>query len=220
MTGIVNTSAPEASNLAFVAEWLAQQFLAAPDAERLDAMRSMKGQVALHWIGDILDQQLAAEAICLDLAGACTTVADVSVGLQQRHTALFGGIFRQRGAPPYASVWDGTGHLFGPAVERMQRLLRDLDVHLASDCKEPADHVAIELVALAEALRQDRPHIIEALLAEMQSWTGRFAAALISADGNGFYGNAGRLLTALLDKVALNRPMAATQDMAVTAARI
>lgn len=218
MTGTTNTRVPEASNLAFVAEWLAQQFLAAPDAERLEAMRSMQGQAALHWIGDMLDQQLAAEAICLHLAGA--TAADLSVDLQRRHTALFGGIFRQRGAPPYASVWDGTGRLFGPAVERMQLLLRDLDVHLAPDCKEPADHVAIELVALAEALRQDRPQIIEALLVEMRSWIGRFTAALISADGNGFYGNAGRLLTALLDKVPLDRPIVVTQDMAATAARI
>lgn len=218
MTGTANTSAPEASDLGFVAEWLAQQFLAAPDAERLEAMRSMQGQVALHWIGDILDQQLAAEAICLDLAGAAA--ADVSVDLQRRHTALFEGIFRQRGAPPYASVWDGTGRLFGPAVERMQILLRDLDVHLAPDCKEPADHVAIELMALAEALRQGRPQIIEALLAEMRSWLGHFTAALISADGNGFYGNAGRLLAALLNKVALDRPMAVTEDMAATAARI
>lgn len=215
MTGTANTSVPEASDLVFVAEWLAQQFLAAPDAERLEAMRSMQGQVALQWIGDMLDQQLAAEAICLDLAGAAA--ADVS-GLQRRHTALFEGIFRQRGAPPYASVWDGTGRLFGPAVERMQHLLRDLDVHLAPDCKEPADHVAIELVALAEALRQDRTQLIEALLAEMRCWTGRFASALIAADGNGFYGNAARFLTALLDKIALDRPVAVTQDMAATAA--
>ena len=118
MTGTANTPAAEAHDLAFVAEWLAQQFLVAPDAERLEAMRSMQGQVALHWIGDTLDQQLAAEAICLELAGA--PAARMSVELQRRHAALFGGIFRQRGAPPHASVWDGTGRLFGPAVERMQ----------------------------------------------------------------------------------------------------
>lgn len=218
MTGTANTPAAEAHDLAFVAEWLAQQFLVAPDAERLEAMRSMQGQVALHWIGDTLDQQLAAEAICLELAGG--PAARMSVELQRRHAALFGGIFRQRGAPPYASVWDGTGRLFGPAVERMQALLRELDVHLAPDCKEPADHVAIELLALAEALRQDRTPLVEALAMEMRGWGARFAAALISADGYGFYGNAARFLTALLDKIALARPAAIAQDMAATAARI
>lgn len=218
MTAIANTSAAEAPDFAVVAEWLAQQFLTAPDAERLEAMRSMQGQVALHSIGDMLDQQLAAEVICFELAS--TPAAEMSVDLQRRHTVLFGGIFRQRGAPPYASIWDGTGRLFGPAVERMQQLLRELDVHVAPECKEPADHVAIELLALAEALRQDRTQLIDTVLTEMRGWSARFTAALVSADGHGFYGNAARFLTALLDKIALARPAATTQDMAATAARI
>jgi TorA-specific chaperone len=218
MTGTANAGAPETSELAFVAEWLAQQFLVSPTSDQLEAMRSIQGQVALHWIGDMLGQRQAAEAICIELAGAAATA--LSVDLQRRHTALFGGIFRQRGAPPYASVWDGNGRLFGPAVERMQHLLRDLDMHLAPDSKEPADHVAIELVALAEALRQDRPQLVEALLAELRGWTGRFAAALISAESDGFYGNAARFLTALLDNIEQNSPAKLTQDMAATAARI
>ena len=120
---------------------------------------------------DTLDQQLAAEAICLELAGGpCRT--DVRRA-QRRHAALFGGIFRQQGAPPYASVWDGTGRLFGPAVERMQAL-RELDVHLAPDCKEPADHVAIELPGAGRgaAARPDAP--VEALVMEMRGWGARF----------------------------------------------
>lgn len=216
MTGSTEDGAPEAAALAFVAEWLAQQFLTAPDVERLEAMGTVQGQAAVQWIGDMLDQRAAAQAICLELTGGVP--ADVSVILQRSHAALFEGIFRQSGVPPYASVWDGTGRLFGPAVERMHHILRDLDVRVASDCKEPADHIALQLVALAEALRQDRTRSIQALLAEMQSWTGRFTAALISAEGNGFYGHAAQLLTALLEKIALNRPAAATQDMVAAAA--
>ncbi|OLP05953.1 molybdopterin-dependent oxidoreductase [Rhodoferax antarcticus] len=127
----------------------------------------------------------------------------MSVILQRRHAALFEGIFRHRSVAPNASVWDGTGRQFGPAVERMQQLLRDLDVRVACDCKEPADHVALELVALAQALRQGRTQSIQALLSEMQGWTAGFAPALIRADGNGFYGQAAQLLTALLEKIAL-----------------
>ena len=218
MTGSTDNGAPQAADLAFVAEWLAQQFLTAPDVERLEAMRSMQGQVALQWIGDLLDQRLVTQAICVELTGGVP--ADLSVMLQRRHAALFEGIFRQRSVPPYASVWDGTGRLFGPAVERMQHILRDLDVRVASDCKKPADHIALELVALAEALRQDRTQSIQALLAEMRGWTAGFTAALIRADGYGFYGHAAQLLTALLDKIAPSRPAAMTQDMAAAAAPI
>lgn len=216
MTGDADKFAPEAADLAFVAEWLAQQFLSAPDVARLQAMRTIQGQAALQWIGDTLNQPALAQSIRVDLTGG--TPAEMSVILQRRHAALFEGIFRERSVPPYASVWDGTGRLFGPAVERMQHLLRDLDVRVASDCKEPADHIALELVALAEALRQGRTQSIQALLAEMRGWTAGFTAALIRADGNGFYGQAAQLLTALLEKIALNHPAAATQDMAAAAA--
>ena len=218
MTGSTDKGAPEAAVLAFVAEWLAQQFLTAPDVERLEAMGTMQGQAALQWIGDTLGEPAAAQAMCLELASGSTT--DMSVVLQRRHAALFEGIFRQRNVPPYASAWDGTGRLFGPAVERMQHLLRDLDVRVASDCKEPADHIALQLVALAEALRQDRVQSIQALLAEMQSWTGGFTAALIRAEANGFYANAAQLLNALLKEIALHRPAAVTQDKAAAAAAL
>ena len=94
-------------------------------------------------------------------------------------------------------------------------------MHLAPDCKEPADHVAIELLALAEARcgktgRRSSRHWRWRCAAGARA----FAAALISADGYGFYGNAARFPTALLDKIALARPAAIAQDMAATAARI
>ncbi|CAO3424449.1 hypothetical protein [Azospirillum endophyticum] len=37
---------------------------------------------------------------------------------------------------------------------------------------------------------------------QMQVWTGRFAAALIRADGVGYYGNLARFLLSLLDRIA------------------
>jgi TorA-specific chaperone len=218
MSGVTNLSIPETPDLAFVAEWLAQQFLAPPEKAQVQEMRGIRGQAALCWIGGVLDQQKAAQAICLELSPGTTD--EITVTLQRRYTALFEGIFRQRGAPPYASMWDGTGRLFGPAVERMQHLLRDLDVHMAADCTEPADHVAVQLAALAEALRQNRVETIRTLHSEMHGWIGRFTDALIAAEGSSFYGNAARFLSALVEKIAPDRFVAVDRDIAATAARI
>lgn len=219
MNGISHTPSPDAWDLAFVADWLSQQFLDPPDANRLRAARSMQGQVMLHWMGDFLDRRAAVDAICQTLAS--DTVEQMAVTLQRRHTALFCGIFRQRSLTPYASAWDGTGHLFGNAVGRMQDLLKTLDVHLPEQCPEPPDHVSIQLAALAEALRQERIDCVHALMAELTDWTRRFADALAQMDDGGFYGNTARLLAALPHKVGQYCGNAAMfQETAAVAARI
>ncbi|MBK1698934.1 TorD/DmsD family molecular chaperone [Rhodovibrio salinarum] len=202
----------DAAELAFVAEWLAEQFLTPPETDRVQAMRTLQGQVALHSIGEFVDQGRASDAICRCLAA--DTVANVTVALQRRHTALFTGIFRHRAISPYASVWDGTGRLYGPAVGRMRALMRNLDVHLDASCTEPADHLSIELVLLAEALREERADCLEALSVELRSWTGPFIAALTRVDGDGFYGSLARLLNGFLDKLPLDQ----TATLAKTAA--
>ncbi|MBY6264954.1 hypothetical protein EI613_23980 [Azospirillum sp. 412522] len=191
---------PEDQDLVFVAEWLAQQFLSPPDVQHVEAARSMPGQIALRRIGDRLGQPAAADALCQLLAAG--SAADVTLAVERRHTALFEGIFRQRSVPPYASLWDGTGRLCGPAVDCMRAVLRDLDMHVQADCVEPPDHLAIQLAALAEAMRQRRTAAVTDLTDQMRVWTGRFAAALIRADGVGYYGNLARFLLSLLDRIA------------------
>ena len=188
-------------DFALVADWLALQFLTPPDAARIRAARSTEGQAALRQIGVILGREDVSEALCRLLADG--TVTDVTVALQRRHTALFEGIFRQRGLPPYASVWDGTGRLYGPAVGRMQELLRGLDLHLDQTCCEPPDHIAIQLAALAEALQQGRTGLVPALRDELR-WVVGFAASLTAADGNGYYGSVAQLLSAFVEKAQQN----------------
>ena len=188
-------------DLALVADWLALQFLTPPDAARIEAGRSDHGQAALRQIGMLLDCQDEVETLCRKLVDG--PVDDVTVALQRRHTALFEGIFRQRGLPPYASVWDGTGRLYGPAVGRMQGFLRDLDLRLDQTCCEPPDHVAIQLAALAEALRQGRSKLVPALLDELR-WVNQFSAALIEADGTGYYSVVAQLLNAFVEKAEQN----------------
>ncbi|QCN96112.1 hypothetical protein D3093_13070 [Azospirillum argentinense] len=199
MSGAMTHVVSGETDLVAVTDWLARQFLSPPTIEQVEAARTMPGQIALRRFGEALGQPAAADALCQLLAAG--SVADVTLAVQRRHTALFEGIFRQRSVPPYASLWDGTGRLCGPAVDRMQAALRDLDMRVGADCVEPPDHVAIQLAALAEAMRQRRTATVADLLDQMRVWTGRFAGALIRADGVGYYGNLARFLLSLLDRI-------------------
>ncbi|MGX7743046.1 TorD/DmsD family molecular chaperone [Rhodopseudomonas parapalustris] len=190
---------PGGSDMVLTCEWLAKQFLAPPDAEQVRSIRSLRGQIALREIGASLNQQQAADTICQMMnADSSESVAET---LQRRHVALFEGMFRQRCVLPYASVWDGTDRLGGPAVTRMKRLMRDLDIHLDSACKEMPDHLGICLAVLAEALRQEREDVVSALASDMRGWVPRFSEALIQADGTNYYGDLARFLVPLLDRI-------------------
>lgn len=193
---------PDRGDAAVVADWLALHLLTPPDTARIATARSIGGQVALDAVGRLLADETASDRLRALLArGPVDTVA---TALQRRHTALFEGIFRRRSLPPYASLWDGTGRLYGPAAGRMQAILRQMDVHLPPALHEAPDHLAIQLAALAEALRQDRSDLIAALTAELQ-WVARFAQALIQTDGDGFYGTLARLLTAFVQMLTNGR---------------
>ncbi len=183
--------------LADVAEWLSAQFLAPLDAAMVEAARSVRGQLLLAQMGALLDRPDEMGRLRSLLSADAVPV--VVQGLQRSHVALFEGIFRNRSVAPYASVWDGTGRLFGPAVERMQRLLHDLDIRLDEGFHEPPDHLGVQLQALAEALRQPQAARVARVLDEL-AWTERFAAALGRLDGDGYFGVAARLLPPLLER--------------------
>ncbi|ANB36411.1 TorA-specific chaperone [Rhodovulum sulfidophilum] len=204
---LVDMSEEEAADLAFMAEFLASLLLTPPDRDCLQALRSMQGQVSLGRIGGYLGEETAVDAIRQILTAG--SAEEVAVSLERRHTALFEGIFRQRSLPPYASAWDGTGRLCGPAVGRMQQILRDLDIHLEGTSEMP-DHIGIQLATLAEALRRGRPDIAARLLDELD-WCARFGAALIKADDTGFYGALARLVLAF--KTLMTADEAAAQPL-------
>ncbi len=211
-----SSHAAQTQELMVVAEWLAQQFLNPMTTGRVQASRSAHGQAALRWIGDFLGRQAAADQICL--AVSKDAVDETVASIQRSHTMFFSGISRQYSVLPYASAWDGTGHLFGPAVDRMQALLTELDVHLPDDCAEPSDHLAIQLACMAEALRQERDDCVRAVLDEMQGWVPNFADELVKADSTGFHGNAARFLIALLDEISTHSSRTRRCDAAATAA--
>lgn len=188
----------EQADLALAAQWLSAQFLAPPDAEAVQASRALATQAVLETLGVLLNAQAEMSHLRRMLAdGDPRTLAE---RLQQRHVALFEGVFRQRALPPYASCWDGHGRLCGPATSRMQAILRRLDVHLAEGQHELPDHLGVQLAALALALERQDADGCALLLTELD-WAYRFAAALTAADRDGFYASLAQLLTALLDRL-------------------
>ena len=130
------------------------------------------------------------------------TEEEVTVALQRRYTALFEGVFPRRCALPYASAWQGSGRLYDAPVARMQKLLQVLDMELAQTCHEPPDHLAVQLAALAQALRQARWPTVQALLVEMD-WMAPFCRAMARLDGEGYYGVMSEVLPVVLARVSI-----------------
>ncbi|WP_017429399.1 TorD/DmsD family molecular chaperone [Vreelandella jeotgali] len=191
---------PDTAALIAAAEWLSDVFRAPPPGE-LHQADAQQEQPTLRWLG----RQLDAEAPARALEDALTRQPPEGLGvhLQRRYTALFEGIFQHRAVLPYESAWqpgaDGPA-LGGPSVASMDATLRALDLHVSEDCCEPPDHLAIELEALATALRDGQTATADDLTQRLASWVPPFNEALNARDANGFYAAAGNLLTALIDR--------------------
>jgi TorA-specific chaperone len=183
--------------LLVAAEWLSGLFIAPLSQQQVMDINAVPGKNALHWIGAQLGAPAVAQQLCHILEQE--TPENLTVQLQRRYTALFEGIFRNRAVMPYESAWCGNGPTLGEqSVAEMNAILRDLNVHVSSDCCEPADHLAIELAALVAALGSDRYSIAADLVRRLQSWSPAFVEALERQDLEGFYAGAGELLLALL----------------------
>lgn len=189
------TPQPDAAALVAAAEWLSGIFMAPMSSQQVEAAGTEPGLQALRWMGSQLEATTAVGVLCgiFEQDDAEAT----AVSLQRRYTALFEGIFRHRAVLPYESAWRGQGPaLGGEAVTEMQALLRRLDLHVSHDCREPADHLAIELAALSAALRGDKHRIAAELVQRLQGWVPAFIEALRRQDPDGFYAAAGELLLA------------------------
>ena len=103
-------SPPVAADLADVLDWLAAQFIRAPQREQVHAARSVVGQMLLREMGEVLGNETLMARLGQHLSEG--TEEEVTVALQRRYTALFEGVFPRRCALPYASAWQGSGRLY------------------------------------------------------------------------------------------------------------
>ena len=199
---------PDPSALIVAAEWLSGIFIAPMSSQQVAQAGATSGQNALRWMGAQLEATAEAETLCRTLDQDDSE--NLAVHLQRRYTALFEGIFRHRAVLPYESAWKGKdgSTLGGESVVEMKAILRALDLHVSTDCCEPPDHLAIELAALAAALREGHNTIAADLVRRLQDWGPAFTEALTRQDPDGFYAGAGELLLALINEAPAALPAA------------
>lgn len=109
---------------------------------------------------------------------------------------LFSGAGGPATVPPYASAAE-EGRLYGAATARMQALLAALDLSVAQDCPEPADHIAIQLTVLAALMARGDVAAAERFRRSELGWAAGFCEACAAADRTGFYAGAALLLAAV-----------------------
>ena len=160
-----------------------------------------------------------AEALGLD-AGPVEELAACSGTLTEElldeYERLFVGPGRTP-CPPYESLWLGgqprleQGRLMGAASVAVADLYRGLGLDVAGAVHELPDHVAIELEALAFALRAEGAAAEEArraLLHEhLLSWLPALCAAVEREARQPFYAVLARVTTAWIERLARDVPV-------------
>jgi TorA specific chaperone len=136
--------------------------------------------------------QMAVDALPTGEEGVAT--------LAHAYTLLFCGVGGRESVPPYESAFTTpNGRLFGEAEGRMRALLADLDLHIVEGVSEPADHIAIELAAMAELAKPSASEVRRnELMQALDGWLGDFRDACAIRDRSGFYAGAAMVAAALL----------------------
>ena len=192
-------------------------------ARELDA-----AQIAAYGRGEAAPLLDACEQ--LGLAGAATRVQQAIAGFSlfaQARIELaadFAQLFlldQRSAALPYASFYLSEGQrLYGPQEEAMRAFLAEGGLQVQADFREPADHLAVYLAALAHwsrvtaeladvatqtaAARQQAEFLVTALLSWLPEFVARCQAIRVSSD---FYPALAALLLAFVEADA-----AALQD--------
>jgi TorA maturation chaperone TorD len=159
-----------------------------------------------------------AEALGLD-AGPIEELAACSGSMTEEFLDEYERLFVGPGrtpCPPYESLWLGArprleqGRLMGAASVAVADLYRALGLDVAAGAHELPDHVAIELEALAVALRAEgsgAEEACEALLHEhLVAWLPAFCAAVERETRQPFYAVLARVTTAWVERLARDLP--------------
>jgi TorA-specific chaperone len=183
---------------AVIWRWLAGVFAAPLDGAALEASRLASDEI----------ESVAEHPMLLQgLRRMQTALAELPPGeegvaaLALSHTLLFSGVAGPDTVPPYESAFtEPRGRLFGAAEARMRALLRAMDLHVATGVGEPADHIAIELAAMAELVGASVPTASRGALAHaLNGWLGDFRDACTARDRCDFYSGAATVAAALAE---------------------
>ena len=206
-------------NRAALYRWFARLFFCPPGEPEVGELRDGRMRAVLESLAATPGAGAAVAAIrrVLDQGSA----ASVARALGAAHTCLFDGAGGHRVTPPYRSFFSNdAGLLCQEATGEMEQVLRHYQLKLDADVHEPADHLSLQLEAMAQlALRTaaaiaselDAPtpaatelHAGQATFLDGQllSWVPRFAERLAAVDetGCGFHASLAALLVIFLEQ--------------------
>lgn len=170
----------ELSGQIAIADWFGQFILRPIDIAAARANRTAEMLNFIDQLGDELGTQHAARTITAFLSGHGPEQIVRQLG--HLHVLLFEGIAGPEAISLCESSYAGEGEcrVLAPFQE-MRAMLRDLDVSVDVRCREPADHLAIELAALAEAMRQGKPALVAPMILRLSRWVPAVAEAVSRA---------------------------------------
>jgi TorA-specific chaperone len=188
-------AAIELAGQAATADWFGRLVLQPIDAAAVQANCTGAMLAFIAELGDELGAVPAAQAIIACLRSQAP--GQVARRLGHFHVMLFDGVSGPQAVSLCESSYagEGGGRLQAAPFVDMRAVLRDLDVSVDAVCHEPADHLAIEMAALAEAMRQGNPALIAQMVRRLSRWIPAVAEAVSRAGLSNFH----TALFALLD---------------------
>lgn len=201
-----------AADRAHLLAWLSSVFLREPDAGVVGLLAGDEGDQAIAALDAAPALAAEARAMIVALRAVRTREgndAHAALALAGRFGTLFLGAGGPKAAHPYASVYE-EGRTHGAATERAVAFLATHDLSVGDGLPEPADHLGIQLAALAtlaerEALADDGAadavYAAQAAFAatDMRPWLGTFRERVARDDPDGYYAAAARLTEAALE---------------------
>ncbi|WP_297323494.1 molecular chaperone TorD family protein [uncultured Bartonella sp.] len=180
-----------------ILDWFSQLFIAPPSRKLLEQCFSAKIMAFLSEFGETLEAPELTKMIADFFRNH--SIDELDRTLSQQFISLFDGAGGPCSVPPYESCYkDANGRLFQiPYVEMLDNLSR-MDVSVSSALKEPADHLALEIAALAEAFRQQDEASINGLLMRLTDWVPQMSTAVSQVAAASFYDQLLRLLVIYL----------------------
>lgn len=177
---------PEAFVHAAIIDWFSRLFIAPLDIKTLKEYQTPAFTEFLTELGETLKEPNLTTQIIKTFNA--TPNKETERQLSHQYVSLFDGFAGPNTIPPYESFYmNSQGRLFQEPHIEMTHILSELDVSIVHSCKEPADHLALELAALAEALRQQNFIFIETLSLRLSQWIPQMNTTINRVANNSFY---------------------------------
>lgn len=171
---------------AAVIDWFSRLFIAPLDVKILQSYRTPSFTDFLTDLGEILGTETLISTIIKILHQQ--PIPDLEQTLSHHYILFFDGCSGPNTIPLCESFYGHNhSHLFQKPCIEMDEILKALDVSIINTCKEPADHLALELAALAEALGQQNILFIKKIYTRLSGWVPQINTAIHHITKTSFY---------------------------------